>query len=222
MQDYRSVSKRFIILSVFYIVAGFTMLFWPHLTMEVLGKALGIAMLVIGLAYVVIYFTKDHLQGILEMDLTLGVILAAFGAFILLHGEFVGLSLPFAVGVVIMIGGISKIQFSLDMRRLRIKHWNVLMICSCLIILLGIVLVYNPFKEVILIYFIAGCLIFDGLLSIVSVLAISHRMKQISRGKWPSSQMPQDRLYLDKKAPNASQRPAPPAPHVDGDIMEDK
>ena len=162
------------------------MLIWPHLTLDLLGLVLGVGMLVVGIAHILIYFTKDNLGSILQPDLTVGVILAAFGAFMLMHMDFVPMILPFGAGILLLIGGITKVQYAIDMKRLYFSKWMTLLIFSGILILLGVILLYNPFKDNVLIYFIGSCLILDGLLSIVSVLMITHRKKQFDRGKVPN------------------------------------
>ena len=186
MKEYSGVSKWYIILCVLFVITGVVMLIWPHLTLDLLGLVLGVGMLVVGIAHILIYFTKDNLGSVLQPDLTVGVILAAFGAFMLMHMDFVPMILPFGAGILLLIGGITKVQYAIDMKRLYFSKWMTLLVFAGILTLLGVLLLYNPFKDNVLIYFIGSCLILDGLLSIVSVLMITHRKKQFDRGKVPS------------------------------------
>ena len=170
-------------MSVLYVITGVLMCVWPNISLDLLGKALGVGMLVVGVTDIIIYFTKDHLAGILEMDLTIGVILAAFGAFLLLHGDFVGVALPFGVGILALIGGISKIQYALDMRQLKIRRWRLLVLVAVAMIIMSMLLIYNPFTEKVLIYVMAVILIAEGLLNIFCILVVSHRVKKINRAR---------------------------------------
>ncbi len=181
------ISKWLVGISVLYVITGIMMLIWPHLTLSMLGNVLGIGLLVVGAANIIIYLTRDHLDGILQLDLTEGVIFAAFGAFMLLHADFVHMALPFGTGILLLVGGISHIQYALDMRRLFFVHWKIMLIFAVILIVLGSVLIYNPFSATILIYFMGCSLILNGGLSIFSVLAISHRMKKIKAGKLPAA-----------------------------------
>ncbi len=185
MKEYSGVSKWYIILCVLFVITGVVMLIWPHLTLDLLGLVLGVGMLVVGVAHIIIYFTKDNLGSVMQPDLTVGVIFAAFGAFMLMHINVVNMILPFGAGILLLIGGITKIQYAIDMKRLYFSKWMTLLIFAIILIVLGILLLYNPFKDDILIYFIGACLILDGMLSIISLLMISHRKKQIDKGKMP-------------------------------------
>ena len=185
MKEYSGVSKWYIILCVLFVITGIVMLVWPHLTLDLLGLVLGVGMLVIGVAHIIIYFTKDNMGSIMQPDLTVGVIFGAFGAFMLMHIDVVNMILPFGAGILLLIGGITKIQYAIDMKRLYFSKWMTLLIFAVVLIGLGLTLLYNPFKDKVLIYFIGSCLILDGLLSIISLLMISHRRKQIVKGKMP-------------------------------------
>ena len=178
--------KFFIVLSVLYIVTGIVILVWPGITLDFLGKAVGIGLLVIGLTHVILYFIRDHMSTIMQMDLTTGVIYASLGAFILMHTDFVEMAIPFAVSILLLIGAMTKVQYSIDMHRLRVKRWYLLLIAAILIGIVGVLLLYNPFKTAVLITMIAVSLIVDGFLNICSILFISSRMKKIARGKMPA------------------------------------
>lgn len=185
MKEYSGASKWYLVLCVLFTVTGFIMLIWPHLTLSLLGLVLGIAMLVLGIAHIILYFTKDNSGAVLQMDLTEGVIFASFGAFMLMHMEFVNMALPFGTGILLLIGGITKIQYALDMKRVYFSRWTVMLGFAAVLILLGVLLLYNPFKEAVMIRFIGASLILDGVLSLISILMLSHRRKQIVKGKLP-------------------------------------
>lgn len=179
--DEKGFRKSLVILSVFYVIAGIILIFWPDMSMALFCSALGVGMLIVGITHVIIYFTKDHMMNIMQMDLVVGVVCGAFGAFLLLHPEFVETVMPFAVGILLLIGGIVKLQNSIDMKRLRFAHWKVVLVFALLLMILGGLLIYNPFEGRALLIYIGCSLILDGLVSIVCMLCIAHRMKRIAR-----------------------------------------
>ena len=89
------------------------------MSVKMICYGLAVAMIVIGISYGVMYFTKDNLQGFLQMDLVIGIVCLAFGLFILLNPTFLGSVLPFAMGIILLLGAIVKIQSSINMKRLR-------------------------------------------------------------------------------------------------------
>lgn len=178
MEEVRGFRKSFIILSVFYVIAGIVLLFWPEMSIGLFCKVLGIGMLVAGLTHVIIYFTKDHMLNVMQMDLVIGVLCVSFGAYFLLHPEFVENALPFAVGVLLLMGAIVKLQNSIDMKRLHFRFWKVVLFFAVMMLISGGLLIYNPFVGHILTLFIGTTLILDGLLNIICMLCIAHLFKK--------------------------------------------
>lgn len=181
LQEVKGFRKSFIILSVFYVIAGVVLLFWPAMSIEMFCRVLGIGTLIVGLAHVIIYFTKDHMMNIMEMDLVIGVVCAAFGSFLLLHPEFVQAVLPFAVGILLLVGAIVKLQNAIDMKRLKFKNWKVMLIFALILLILGGILIYTPFSGHSLLIYIGASLILDGVVNITGMLCISHRVKKLSK-----------------------------------------
>ena len=172
----RSVSKWYVVLSVLYVLLGVIMLFWPHVTVDILGVVLGVVLLAYGAARIVIYFTKNHFDGIVHMDLTVGVVFGALGGFMLLHRDFVNTVFPFAVAILLLIGAISKLQYALDMKRIEVQRYKVFMIFAVIVFVLGIILVANPFTGHWMIWFIGGSLILEpAVLSMMQKRRASRR-----------------------------------------------
>lgn len=180
----RSVSKWYVVLSVLYIVVGVIMLLWPNITVDILGIVLGVGLLAYGAARIVIYFTKNHLDGIVHMDLTVGVVFGALGGFMLLHRDFVNTVFPFAVAILLLIGAISKLQYAIDMKRLEVNHFKVFMVCAVIVFVLGLILVANPFTGHWMIWFIGASLIFEGVLNCIAILILSTKLRKTGKGSF--------------------------------------
>ena len=183
MKEVKQFSKSYIFISALYVVLGVALLAWPMMSVKMICYGLAVAMIVIGISYGVMYFTKDNLQGFLQMDLVIGIVCLAFGLFILLNPTFLGSVLPFAMGIILLLGAIVKIQSSINMKRLRFAKWYLVLICAILIGALGVVLLCNPFqKEEDMILYIGICLILDGLTNLTSLIcrrSIRRRMSAI-------------------------------------------
>lgn len=116
------------------------------------------------------------------MDLVIGIVCLAFGVFILLNPTFLATVLPFAMGIILLLGAVVKIQSSWNMRRLKFKKWYLVLICALVIIALGIVLLCNPFQEEkFMIFYIGACLILDGLTNLISLICIQVKVKKLAK-----------------------------------------
>ena len=182
MNEVKQFSKSYILVSALYVVLGVVLLVWPGTSVKMICYGLGFAMVVLGITYGIIYFTKDNLQGFLQMDLVIGIVCLAFGVFILLNPTFLATVLPFAMGIILLLGAVVKIQSSWNMRRLKFKKWYLVLVCALVIIALGIVLLCNPFKEEkFMILYIGACLILDGLTNLISLICIQVKVKKLAK-----------------------------------------
>ena len=182
--EYRSVSALYIILSALYIISGILLLVFPQVTLISLGCALAACMCAYGAARIIIYFTNDHFTGIMQQDLTIGVTIGALGAFMLLHRDFVETVFPFAISILLLIGAISKLQYSIDLKRLGAVHWKVFLVFALILFGFGATMLYNPFNQKNMYIFVAVCLILEGVLNIVAVLWISRQIRKNGSGSF--------------------------------------
>lgn len=182
MKEVKEFRKSYILISALYVVLGAVLLVWPSASVRVICYGLGFGMLVLGLTYGIVYFTKDNLSGFLQMDLVIGIICLAFGIFILLNPTFLATVLPFAMGIILLLGAVVKIQSSLSMKKLRFRKWYLVLLCAIFLVGLGIVLLCNPFgQEKYMILYIGCCLIVDGVTNLTSMMLIQTRVKSLNR-----------------------------------------
>ena len=109
----------------------------------------------------------------------LGVVILAVAAYICLPkilqllGFLVKLFLPFLLGVVLMLDGISKIQRALDLRVLDAIGWGKLLTIGILLMIVGVALLFNPFGAVkMTMVFFGACLLIDGALDLLFLLIV--------------------------------------------------
>lgn len=182
MKEVKQFSKSYIFISALYVVLGVVLLAWPTLSVQIICYGLAVAMIVIGISYGIMYFTKDSLEGFLQMDLVIGIVCLAFGIFILLNPTFLSSVLPFAMGIILLLGAIVKIQSAFNMKKLRLKKWYLILICALVIGVLGAVLLWNPFEEEkYMILYIGICLILDGLTNLISLICIQTRLRKLKK-----------------------------------------
>lgn len=182
MNEVKEFRKSYILVSALYVVLGAVLLAWPTSSLKMICYVLGFAMVVIGLTFGIIYFTKENLAGFLQMDLVIGIVSLAFGVFILLNPAFLSHVLPFAMGIILLLGAVVKIQSAINMKRLRFGKWYLTLLCAILLIGLGIALLFNPFtQERYMILYIGACLILDGMTNLISMICIQIRIKKLAK-----------------------------------------
>ena len=179
MDEIKGFKKSYCLMSVIYIVCGIVLLIWPDISMTTFCYALGVMGIIYGIAHIVIYFTKDHMVSIMEMDLVTGIVTTAFGFFVLVNDKIFVSILPFAIGVILMLGAIVKLQNSLDLKKLGFRKWWIVLIMALVLLGIGLLLVYNPFQAaVVMVYVIGASILADGLVNIWSMFLITTMLKK--------------------------------------------
>ncbi|MCC8046047.1 MAG: DUF308 domain-containing protein [Clostridiales bacterium] len=183
MKKVKEFSVSYIFLSFLYVAIGIVLVIWPKMSIQLIGRGLGIIMLVVGATFGVIYFTSDkRREGYLQMELVFAIVCLSLGVFILLTPDFMRMVLPFAMATVLLVGAIVKIQTAVSMKRLLIRRWYLGLIAALIIIGLGIFLLVFPFKkDWQMLLYIGICLILDGMTNLFGLLCVRLRTRKLEK-----------------------------------------
>lgn len=202
MNEIREVKKSFCVLSVAYIVLGLVLMIWPDISVKTFCYVFGIGMLIFGGTYMILYFTRNRLKGVMQSEMVLGVIGLATGFYILLKLDYVLEIIPFAMGIIALMGAMVKLQDAIDLRHLAAVRWYIMLIWAALLFVLGVVLVANPFEELdmfVVVIAIGVSLILDGLGNLVGIFWIGHAMKQKDKKKETELEVPDPKILKFRK-----------------------
>ena len=152
--------------------------------MQTFCYTLGAVSVIFGMVKIIMYFTRDRMESLMEPDLVIGISVLAFGAFVLLKSQFVLSVLPFFTGVFLLIGGVVKLQGALDLKRLGFGAWWLILLIALAMFVLGGVLVANPFEAARVVVILIGAgLLADGLTNLFNLLMITHLFKKAKQKK---------------------------------------
>ena len=182
MKDMKAFKNAYSLMAVTDIIFGIVLLIWPDVSMKTFCYVLGVMSVIFGLVHIIIYFTRDKMQAMLQMDMVSGICLLAFGIFVLVKPEFIISILPFVVGVIMLLGAVVKFQNCLDMKKLGFTKWYLILVASLLMVGVVIILVINPFEaaEVMMILLGAG-LLADGLISLFDIFMLNSLVKKAKK-----------------------------------------
>lgn len=186
MNEIREVKKSFCVLSVAYFVLGLVLIIWPSISVKTFCYVFGIGMLIFGGTYMILYFTRDRLQGVMQSEMVLGVIGLATGAYILLKMDYVLEIIPFAMGIVGLLGAMVKLQDAIDLKKLHATRWYIMLVWAIVLFVMGAILVANPFEELgmkVIVKLIGVSLVIDGIGNLVGIFWLGHAMKYPQKKK---------------------------------------
>lgn len=181
-RECREVKMSYCVLAAAYVILGSVLLIWPDISVRTFCYVFGVGMLIFGLAHLILYFTKEKSQSLMQMNMVAGVVGIATGAYILIKMEYMLEIIPFALGIVALLGAVMKIEHAWDLHSLESSKWYIMLAVALILIIMGVLLVINPFEDIEVIEkLIAVSLIIDGLGNLVGIFWIRHMIKLLDQ-----------------------------------------
>ncbi|MBQ9992212.1 MAG: DUF308 domain-containing protein, partial [Firmicutes bacterium] len=164
-------------LSIVYILLGLFLLIFPTASARIICSVLGLVALVIGAFRLINYFRLHSNGQFLRTGFISGFIFCALGLFFILKPTVVMSILPFIIGLAICFNGIVKMQSAIELRRANYDKWIVSLVIAAITLLLGILLIINPFSGAKLaIMFVGAALVIDGITNIITMRTVKKKV----------------------------------------------
>ena len=154
----KKLKWNLILMSLLYLALGIFLLMVPGTALNVVCYALGGVVLACAAVQLVRYFVVE--RGVFQSQLTLisGLVCLALGAFLI-------------IGLFVIFDSLGRIQNALELRRCEYSSWKVFLLLAVLSVVLGIVMVVDPFGTMeTLVMAIGLILILEGALNLLSAL----------------------------------------------------
>lgn len=183
MRDFLSQFKRdFALLSAACIVLGLLLLLYPETSGTIIAVIIALVLAAAGVMHIISYFFRRYPDDIGHMDLVTGLVCAGAGIFLFLHPNVLIGLLPTVLGLLLIIDGIVKLQSAVDLARLHTPRWWVILILAAASVVLGMTALLNPFETVaLLLIFIGGSLVVDGLFDLWTLFSLHRRIKKFRK-----------------------------------------
>ena len=141
----KKLKWNLILMSLLYVGLGIFLVMKPGTALNIVCYALGGVVLACAAVQLVRYFVVE--RGVFQSQLTLisGIICLALGAFLILRSDIVVSILPIVFGLFVIFDSISRVQNALDLRRCGYSSWKSFLLLPVLSVVLGVVLILNPF-----------------------------------------------------------------------------
>lgn len=133
------------LISILMIVIGLILLIWPGHVMTSALKILGIALLVGGVICAATWY-RGRMTDIGPARLAEGIVMAVAGLVVLTMPKLVISIVPIALGLGIMANGALNLAQAFDQRREGYSRWGFSLALAAVTLLLGLVMVFNPFS----------------------------------------------------------------------------
>ena len=161
--DFKKVVLGNMIITLLFLIFGIVIYLKPYATLNTLGIFTGIYFIVFGLIYIYEYLLRYD-NPIFNFKIYIGIIAVLLGIFTIFNPFHFFKILTLTLGIYLAIIGINRIIQSLRMKKYDFDGWIVMLVGAILEVLMGLLLVFNPFVsltivEVTGIFIVLGCIL---------------------------------------------------------------
>ena len=182
MKMLKELKWEAILTGVLYILLGIVALVIPETMQKTLGYLIGIVLIVAGLISIICYLLRDARENYYHNEFVFGLVGMVLGAAVLYKVEVIISLIPFILGILVLFSGCSKLQDAIDLKRLSYGSWAGMLVVAIINIILGIVLICNPFKAAIVLFRVLGVgLILSGASDCFSTIYFAEKLRRFKQ-----------------------------------------
>ena len=172
-----------LITSILSIIVGLVLIFLPTVSNKVVGIIVGVIILIFGINAVYKYFHRDGAK-IYSLNIVFWVLYSILGVVIILYPYSVMEFVTVCLGLFIIINGATKVNYGLWLKRGSEDSWLVTLVTGIFLVVLGIMVVFNPFSAFTLTQLSGAFLIIVGILNVSDTILFKKRAKEIMEIFW--------------------------------------
>lgn len=181
MSYLKNLKWNMIIMAVLTIVMGISLVASPNTAALTICRLLGWIVLISGIVSAIFYLRGS--RSVWETSaLVLAVIGILFGIFIIKNPGTIVKFLSYLLAAILIIHGIADIREAFEARRFLDEHWEIALVLGAISLVLGLLIVWNPFSSAAVLMTIIGLsLVYDGVSDLVIVLRLAKFAKDVKR-----------------------------------------
>ncbi len=160
MEQYiKKYTSYSILTSLILIILSIFLISNPNQFLNIVMTIFSIILILSGIIQVIGYFRSPAELKAFSIKLILGIIIIVLGIFLLLNSSMVNTIITAIIGGWMVIQSIIKIQIAFNLREYANSNWKAICILSIITLLLGILIIINPFGAIETIGRIAGIML---------------------------------------------------------------
>lgn len=171
------INIRKAIICLCELAAGVLLWMNPQLLTMGIVYVLGGGLVILGIWDMISYFRTEALQAAKEQKIFLGLLKLGVGAACLIKAKGVVSALPALTvlyGIILLIVSAQKIQWSVDMKRMKKKYWHLAAVSGVVSLGFAAITMLNPFRTTELLWQILGVVLGIEAVADGVILALSN------------------------------------------------
>ena len=171
-----------VLLAIASLVVGLLVLIFPGTSARLICLLCALLLILYGALHIVLYFVRKAPEDLFRHDFAKGLICLLAGIYLLLHPEILLDVLPVALGLVVVVDSIIKLQKAFDLIRLGNERWWIVLLFAIATAILGLLMLVNPFNyPATLMAFIGVGLVINGATDLWTAASIRRWVKRAAK-----------------------------------------
>jgi len=137
--------KSIIASSILTLVVGVMLAIYPGNTLSLIGKVIGVALMIIGVSQVVIFFKNEKEDRVANTSFALGIILFAIGLYVFINDKSLTNIFTTIIGLLICIKSIYKIQLAISLKNYS-STWKYNLVSGLIVLSMGLIIIFYPIE----------------------------------------------------------------------------
>jgi len=151
----KSIIKSSFLTSTILVILGLLLFLESDNTIVAISYLLGGTIIILGVVAFIKYLKSDK-SIVNSFEIIYGIITIVFGAFIISNPNLVATVIPLVIGVWVLIKSSFKITYAIELKNSNSSIWQPTLITSILSALVGVFMIFNPFKTSVIVFKIIG------------------------------------------------------------------
>lgn len=172
-----------IITSVVTLILGIVLLFLPEATNKAVGIMVGVIFVLSGINAIYKYFHRDGAK-LYSLNIVFGIIFSLLGVVIILYPFSVMSFVTICLGLYLVVSGAMKVNYAFWLKKGNEESWLITLVTGILLIIFGIMVMFNPFVSLTLTKLVGIFLIIVAILDITDAVLFKKRSKEIMDIFW--------------------------------------
>ena len=178
MDKIKAFKVENILTALLYVALGVVLIMFPESIAKTLIYTIAAIVIAVGVIKIISYFLKREQAGYSNAGIVSGLIFIVIGLFILTSTKIIISVIPFVMGVCILISAYSKLQYVLRLSKYTNEKNRGMLLAAIVTFILGIVLIFNPFRAAKWMIRLVGiCIAFTGASDLITGIYFYRKMR---------------------------------------------
>lgn len=173
-----------LIAAIVSVVVGILLVAWPDQSRAFICYVIGALLVAAGVVSILRYFNQSDTEPIMRYGFATGVVLWIVGILVIARAGKLIAFFGIIIGILLVIDSVLRIQLALDIRRMGGDNWFPILISAIVVLIIALLLVFNPFTLVNTATIIAGiAAILNGLLKIWGLIQAKVLIRTLEKSE---------------------------------------